>query len=193
MKRFIGLALAGVALSGCSDRVTMPTSSLKPAGAAYDEFGDPPPPPIGSSDGFADFSTRSEFAGTTGQAAPKGGSNLDSPICSAFTTFTFKYKYLANTQNNNQWLHINPDDPSKQIEIHWTDKSHVDAHGVIVGPDNSFTFTIKNALAAEIFKGDGRLPYGVHLTVTGLLKTGGTSCSTTADFTAYLQGGPQFF
>jgi hypothetical protein len=184
MIRYLGLALAGVALSACSDRASLPTSPVHPTGPSYDLFGDPPPPPIGSSDGFADFST--ESFDLSSASVRKQVSVVDTPPCEAATSFHFAYMYFVNKPDNNAFLHINPDDPSKNVEIHQTDKK-IDAHGVIVGP--GFTYTITGAIGGAIVNPDEHVPGAVNVQLTGVLHTDvGASCQTTANLAASLSG-----
>jgi len=184
MKRFLGLALVGVALTACSDHLTMPTSSLHPSAAAR-ELSDPPPPPIGSSDGFATFDTRSDFVSTAALAA---AATADAPVCDAYTTFSFSYKYLLNAPGTNAYLHIDPDDQTRHVTIHQTDKMGIpDAHGMIVG--DNFTYTITGTTGGSLlFTDEGRVPGFVSVDLIGTLKIGGTSCTTGATLNLDLTG-----
>jgi hypothetical protein len=183
-------AIASIALFAvaCSDSATGVPSSLRPTGSASAEAGNPPPPPF-TGDGRGDLTFDDEgssfaaVARATASATGRSLSQCDPPPADVQLAFTFSY--LVNQPGSNGFLHLNPDDESRQITIHQTDKK-LDAHGTIAGP--GFTFTITDATGGDgIFGSESRTSDVFEVDVTGVVTfADGSKCTASAQLSGTL-------
>ncbi len=103
--------------------------------------------------------------------------------------FSFTSEYFENTQNNNQWLQINPT-VGKQVTIHQQGvppDQKINAHGDIVGTD--FTFKITDAITGQLQGSrsvEGGGVYGSFLVgVQGIITDALGSCPATGQLSGY--------
>ena len=182
-------AIASIALFAvaCSDFTTGVPSSLHPTGSASAEAGNPPPPPF-TGDGRGDLIFEDggdSFAAALSTTAGANGPSLGQcgPLPAIQLAFTFSY--LVNQPGSNGFLHLNPDDESRQITIHQTD-TKLDAHGVIAGP--GFTFMITDATGGDgIFGSESRTSDVFEVDVNGTVTfANGSKCTTSAQLSGTL-------
>ena len=170
MSRFIAFAAVAALIAGCSDAPVAPRS-VHATGASFD--GTPPPPPV------TGFGEGTFFAGLGGEGL--AATQTFCPPVETITQYEFVYSTDAATEpfGMNQVAHIKFDaDLSHQITIHQkpNEAPVVDAEGMIVGP--GFSFRIMSSAPTGGFL----TPGGFQIFVTGVLKTPGGSCETSAEF-----------
>ena len=166
MRRLYLPMIVAAFVAGCGERAATPTSLLSPGAAAHD-FGTPPPPPI-AGDG-------------TGELDVFDSGDGSSTTCSGDFPITFSYEYFVNNPGHNSFLHLHIN--GQDVTVHQTDKK-IDIHGSITG--TGFTFNITDILGGSITNGDGTLPHGVSLPLSGILTTGDGTCQGNATFNANL-------
>jgi hypothetical protein len=171
------VSLAALA-AACSDSVTAVPSSIRSTGAAFD-IGNPPPPPLtGGGDAVFEFGESDASINSVAAA-----STTPAVACIGNTDFLFTFTYLVNTPDNNSVLHLNQDGSDRPVTMHETD-GKFDAHGVIVGPN--FTFTITQVIDGEL------TPIGTDVTnapTTGQDRFAGVSFDLDAIGTATFSDG----
>jgi hypothetical protein len=178
----VAIVSVAVFAAACADGTTaIPSSSLRPTGH-ISAAGNPPPPPLtGRGDGELlpdDFSDEFSSAASVG-ATTNGSGKSALPSCTLPGTVDLDYAfdYLINKQDNNAFVHLDPDN-QKQITIH-QHGDKLDAHGTIVG--TGFTFAIGDVTDGSIIGEGGGVVGSFFLRVTGIVTlANGNKCQAAA-------------
>jgi hypothetical protein len=176
MKRFLAVVGLVAFFAACSDsNMTSPVSRAARGSALHDP-GNPPPPPLGGSDGSGDL-----VVGSSGLAP----NTQPTVACNHSFFFGFSWSYLQANGSTNQVVHadLTGTSLSGSLDLHDIQNGKFVTHGSI--SDGSFSFTIQDTNSLDVTS------TGFDAQVTGTLTnlSTGAQCQATAQLTGTFSPG----
>jgi hypothetical protein len=168
MKRFFAVVGLVAFFAACSDSNMTSPAGRSASGSALHSPGNPPPPPLGGSEGDGELIVGESSLDVVANAQP-------TVVCSHPFSFGFSWTYLQANGSTNQVVHLNlTSGSSGNISLHDIQNGKVITHGTI--SDASFSFTIQGTDDLDLTS------EGFSAQVTGTLTNlaTGEKCQATA-------------